>query len=264
MRNHVGPYQRPAPPKRPLGLGASKAVQKPVVPMHEIEAQAQVVLQGVIEVRKPGRPSVHEEPMTAAERQARRRGIQDALRIGDGDGKSREEVVSGGWGKHELDRFSADIDEGWSPTTGGGKRVSPRPTADDGKSHKVHVGGLQIGDEDLNRRLFAEDELRKMIGEYFESPIVNPSAQWIATYVSSVAIQQQCSPSLTLTCKVCHDVMGSLGDAADHLRVNHRALICEWFGRLHPPREFRDMRSYVTVVVPRKRKSVQNQEVIKN
>src|SRR6267378_7825738 len=59
MRNQIGPYQRPAPPKRPLGLGASKTTQKPPVPMHEIEADAKIVLQGMIEkVRKPGRPSV--------------------------------------------------------------------------------------------------------------------------------------------------------------------------------------------------------------
>lgn len=253
MQKHIGPYQRPAPPKRPLGLSASKAIQQSAVPMHEIEAHAKVLLQGMIEkVRKPGRPSVHEEPMTAAERQARRRGIQEALRTSDAQGKSREEAVSGGWGKYELDRFSAFVDEGWSPTTGGGKRVSSHPTADDGKSHGVHVRGLQVGDEDINRRLFTENELRKMIGEYFVSPTVNPSARWIARHVSSVAIQQPFAPSLTLTCKVCSDVMESVGDAADHLRIAHRGLICEWFRRLNPPREFRDMRSYVTIAVPRK------------
>ena len=257
MRNHVGPYQRPAPPKRPVGLGASKAVQKPVVPMHEIEARAQVVLQGMIEkVRKSGRPSVHQEPMTEAERQARRRGIQEALRITDATGKSREEAASGGRGGYELDRFSVFLDE---PSQG--RRVNPRPAADDGKSHKVHVSGLQIGDENTNRRLFAEDELRKMIGAHFESPTANPSAQWVIRHVSSVAIQQQCSPSLTLTCKVCGDVMGSMEDAADHLRVDHRKLICEWFKRLNPPREFRDMDSYVTVAIPKRRKSVQNHAI---
>src|SRR5207248_3349143 len=191
-------------------------------------AQAQVVLQGMIKkVRKTGRPSVHEEPMTAAQRQARRRGIQEALRITDANGKSREEAVPGGWGATELDRVYGDRgdDESSShPTTGGGRQVKPRPSSDDGKSHIVHVSGLRIGDEDTNRRLFAEDELRRMIGKYFESPTVKPSAQWVARHVSSVAIQQPCSPSLTLTCRVCGDVMGSMGDSADHLRVDHRDL----------------------------------------
>ncbi|HSY31864.1 MAG TPA: hypothetical protein VLA42_07735 [Verrucomicrobiae bacterium] len=221
--------------------------------MHEIEAEAKIVLQGMIaRVRKPGRPLVNVEPMTAAERQVRRRCIQEALRVGDAHGKSREEAVSGGWGKYELDRFSANVDEGLSPTTGGGKRVSPRPATDDGKSHKVHVGGLQIGDENANRRLFAENELSKMVGEYFVSPTVNPSAHWVSRQVSNVVVQQP-SPSLTLTCKVCDDVMQSTSDATDHLRVDHRKLICAWFARLNPPREFRDMGSFVTVVIPRKR-----------
>lgn len=258
MRRHIGPYQRPAPTKKPLRLGTPKAVQQPAVPMHEIEARAQVLLEGMIrKARKPGRPSVHEEPMTAAERQARQRGIQAVLRVSDAHGKSCEEAVSGGWGRYELDRFSVNVDE----DIHGGHRVKPRPTADDGKSHRVQVCGLQIGDEDANRRLFAENELRKMIGEHFVSPTVNPSAHWITRHVSSVAIQQPCSPSLTLTCKACSDVMESIDDAVDHLRVDHRKLICEWFARLNPPREFRDMRSYVTVILPRKRKSVQNQAV---
>lgn len=270
MRNRIGPYHRPAPPKRPLGLNAPKTVQQPAVPIHEIEAQAQVVLQGMIEegrvlgivARKPGRPSVHEVPMTAAERQARRRGIQEASRITDATGKSRVELESGGWGKNQLDRvYGIRGDDDWSPTTGGGRKVESCPSSDGSKSHKVHVRGLQIGDEGLNRSLFAEDELRKMIGEYFESPTVNPSAQWVARHVSGVAVRQQCPPSLTLTCKVCRDVMESVDDAADHLRANHRGLIREWFARLNPPRQFRDMGFYVTVAMPRRNKSVQNQAV---
>jgi hypothetical protein len=229
--------------------------------MHEIEAQARVVLQGMIEkVRKPGRPSVHQEPMTAAERQARRRGIQEALRISDATGKSHMEARSGGRGWIEFDRISADTDVGNEPGSRG-RRVSPHPAADDGKSHKIHVRGLQIGDEETNRRLFAEDELRKMVGEYFESPTVNPSATWVVRHVSGIAVQQQCSSSLTLTCKVCRDVMESTGDAADHLRVDHRNLICEWFARLDSPREFRDMGSYVTVAMLKRRKSVKNQAI---
>ena len=106
MRKHIGPYQRPAPPKKPLGLGAPRAVQQPAVAMHEIEAQAQVLLRDMIQkVRKPGRPSVHDEPMTVAERQARRRAFQsreqairETLQIGDAHGKSHAEARSGGYG----------------------------------------------------------------------------------------------------------------------------------------------------------------------
>jgi hypothetical protein len=276
MRSHIGPYQRPAPPKKPLGLGAPKAIQQPVVPMHEIEAQAQVVLQGMIEdgrvlgivARKAGRPSVHEASMTPAERQARRRSIQDAQSIGDGDGKSRLEAASGGRGSTELDILAVKANDEGNGTIGL-RRVKPKPasdkSADDEKessTHKVQVRGLQIGDENANRCLFAENELKKMVGEYFESPAVNPSARWVARHVSSAAIQQQCSPSLALTCKVCGSVTGSMDDAADHLRVGHRTLICEWFKRLNPPREFRDMRSYVTVVIPRRRKSLQKQALM--
>jgi hypothetical protein len=258
MQKHIGPYQRPAPPKTPLGLSAPKTAQKSAVPMHEIEAQAQVLLQGMIQkARKPGRPAVHQEPMTPAERQARRRaaqkrdqGIQEALRIGNAHGKSRVEAASGGWGKFELDRFSANIDE----DIHGGHRVKPRPGSDGYKSHKVHVRGLQFGDEESNRRLFAENELKKMIGEHFESPTVNPSAQWIARYVSNNAVTQRDSQSLTLSCKACSDVMESMCDAEDHLREDHKELISEWFARLNPPREFRDMRSFVTVAVPRSRR----------
>jgi hypothetical protein len=116
------------------------------------------------------------------------------------------------------------------------------------------VRGLQFGDEESNRRLFAENELKKMIGEHFESPTVNPSAQWIARYVSNNAVTQRDSQSLTLSCKACSDVMESMCDAEDHLREDHKELISEWFARLNPPREFRDMRSFVTVAVPRSRR----------
>jgi hypothetical protein len=257
MRNHVGPYQRPAPPKKPLGLGASKAIQKPAVPMHEIEAQAQVVLQGMIEkVRKPGRPLVHEEleePMTAAQRQARRRGIRDALMIGDGEGKSGAEAASGGWGSYEIDRLNIDDEPNYS------RRVRPKPAGDDSKlssklSHKVQVGGLRIGNEEVSRRLFAEGELRKMVWEYFESPTVSPSAQWISKQIANTPIQLQRPTSLVLSCRACGDVMESIDNATDHLRVDHRKLISEWFALLNPPREFRDTGFCVTVVMPRKRK----------
>lgn len=268
MRNHIGPYQRPAPPKRPLGLNSSKAVQQPAVPMHEIEAQAEVVLQSIIEdgrvlgivARKPGRPSVHELPMTPAERQARRRGIQEALKITDATGKSRVEVASGGWGKTELDRFASCVDIGEEPGSRG-SRVAPCPTADHGKGHKIQVGGLRTGDEEANRCLFAFSELEKMVREYFDSPTVSPLAQWVARHVSSVAVQPQGSPSLSLTCKACGAVMESADHAINHLRVDHRKLISEWFARLNPPREFRDMGYYATVAMPRRRKSVQNKRI---
>jgi hypothetical protein len=254
MSQHIGPYQRPAPPKRPLGFGASKTIQKPAIPMHEIEARAEVLLQGMIEkVRKPGRPSVHEEPMTPAERQARRRGIQDALRIGDGDGKSREEAASGGYGSTELDTLAVEANNEGNGTVGW-RHVKPNPNSDDGKSHKVHVRGLRMGDEETNRRLFAENELRKMVGEHFVSPTVSPSAHWVARHVSNGAVQQVPVQPITLTCKACCDVMESIDDATDHLRVDHKQLICERFARLNPPREFRDMDSFVTVVMPSSRK----------
>lgn len=277
-RKHIGPYQRPAPPKRPLGLGASKAIQKPAVPMHEIEARAQRLLEDIkangnvlgltAKARKPGRPSVYEEPMTPAERQARRRafqarerGIQDALRITDGKGKSRLEAASGGYGSTELDILGAALcvdDEG--TMTAGYRRVSPKPAGDDGEAsaHKVRVRGLQFGDKKSNRRRFAADELKKMIGECFASPKVftTPPAHWVARHIPNGTVAQQCSSLLTLDCKMCGDVMGSIDDATDHLRVDHRDLISGWFARLDPPREFRDMGSFVTVIIPRERKKL--------
>lgn len=276
FRNHIGPYQRPAPPKKPLGLNGPRAIQKPPVPMHEIQAQEQRLLEDIkangnvlgleAKVRKPGRPSVYEEPMTPAERQARRRafraqerGIQDALRINDGEGKSRLEAASGGYGSRELDILAAGLGANEEGTmTAGYHRANPAPAADDDKPHAVQVRGLQFGDEESNRRRFAEDELKKMVGEYFASSeiVKKPSAHWVARHVSNVAVQQQCSPSLTLNCRTCGDVMESIIDATDHLRVDHRDLISKWYARLDPPREFRDMGTFVTVVIPRKHKKL--------
>ncbi len=261
MREHIGPYQRPAPPKKPLGLGAPKAVQQPALPVHEIEAQAQVLLGGMIQrARKPGRPSVNEAPMTPAERQARRRGIQDVMSIGDGHGKSRAEVAAGGYGSTELDILAAEENSKGNWTIGW-RRDAPKPAGEksdgddeESSTHKVHVCGLRIGDEDANRRLFAENELRKMVGEYFESPTVKPSAHWVARHASNAAVQQRCSSSLSLTCKECGESMGFIGDASDHLRVDHRDLIRKWFSGLNPPREFRDMGSYVTIAAFKKAK----------
>jgi hypothetical protein len=69
MQKHIGPYQRPAPSKTGLGLSAPKTAQKSAVPMHEIEAQAQVLLQGMIQkARKPGRPAVHQGRMNGGKK----------------------------------------------------------------------------------------------------------------------------------------------------------------------------------------------------
>jgi hypothetical protein len=46
--------------------------------------------------------------------------------------------------------------------------------------------------------------------------------------------------------------MEFIEDAVDHLRVDHRTDIDEWFRHLEPPREFRDMGGFITVVLPRK------------
>jgi hypothetical protein len=283
-RKHIGPYQRPAPPKRPLGLGASKAIQKPAVPMHEIQEQQQRLLDDIkasgnvlgltAKVRKPGRPSVHEQPMTPAERQARRRELQardkairDTRNIGVGHGKSRLEAASGGYGSTKLDMLEAMCTDDGTMTKGW-RRVSPKPAGDEcgsnddseASSHKVQVRGLQFGDEKSNHRRFAEDELKKMVGEYFALPgaVKTPSAHWVSRHVSNGTVQPQCSQLLTLSCKVCGDVMESIDDATDHLRVDHRKAIDEWFRRLVPSREFRDMGDFITVVMPRRSKKSLN------
>lgn len=66
-------------------------------------------------------------------------------------------------------------------------------------------------------------------------------------------MQTQAHVALTLRCKLCPDAMASIEDAQDHLLVDHLSTIKEWFKNLHPPREFRDMRDYVTVVTPHRR-----------
>ncbi len=299
MRTHIGPYQRPAPPKKPLRLGAPRAVQQPAVPMHEIEAQAQVVLQGMIEkVRKPGRPSVHEEPMTPAQRQARRRAsqsqqraIRETLQVGDAHGKSHGEAKSGGYDSQKLDTMhglraceGTDGDDGvirggarhvraadgessaaHEQTTeeilNSGESSSHRGGFEERTVERIRVRGIRIGDEESNRQRFAEGELRKMVEEHFSSPEKAPSAFWIAKRIGNNAVQHHVRPAITLTCKLCVDSMQSIEDAQDHLLVDHRGLICEWFEHLNPPREFRDMGFYVTVAMPRRRKSVQNHAI---
>jgi hypothetical protein len=300
-RKHIGPYQRPAPPKRPLGLGASKAIQKPAVPMHEIQAQEQRLLEDIkangnvlgltAKVRKPGRPSVYEEPMTPAERQARRRaiqvqerGVQDALKINGGHGKSHAEVKSGGYDSTKMDTIYGlrEVEENM-----GGRHVCPKgqSSASDEKTYgdvfnsgessfqrggfeqeavqRVTVRGLRFGTEEYNRQLFASEELKKMVGEYFTLPPVDktPSASWVARHVGNISVQRHERPSFTLTCKVCGDEMEFIEDAVDHLREDHKKIVTEWFRRLEPPREFRDMGNFVTVIMPRKRQSLKDQRV---
>jgi hypothetical protein len=288
MRNHIGPYQRPAPPKRPLGLGASKAVQKPAVPMHEIEARTKVVLQGMIEkVRKPGRPSVHEEPMTAAQRQARRRAFQsrerairETLQIGDAHGKSRAEIKSGGYDAAKIDTMyglGVDMDD-----DGIERVVSTRCVVADGESNASHeqsyddifnsgessfhrggfegheveriqVHDLRTGTEELNRQAFAWGILEKLVEEQFESVVTAKAPFLVQRHVGGIACSQG-TPEIIYTCRLCGDRMESVDDATDHLRVDHQKLIRERFACLNPPREFRDMGSFVTVVIPRSRK----------
>src|SRR5580692_8482408 len=97
MHKHVGPYQRPAPPKKPGVSAKPKAIQVPSVLLHEIEAMGRAVIENAMfGSRKPGRPSINQQPMTAAERQARRRerqarnrDLQATLEIGETHGKSR-------------------------------------------------------------------------------------------------------------------------------------------------------------------------------
>ncbi|MGC2769070.1 MAG: hypothetical protein WB607_26455 [Candidatus Acidiferrum sp.] len=293
---YIGPYQRPAPPKRPLGLNSRKTIQKPAAPMHEIQAQEQRLLEDIkangnvlgltAKVRKPGRPSVYEEPMTPAERQARRRAlqarsrdIQETLKIGDSYGKSRGEAKSGGYSSEKIDIMIGLQDFKESI---GGKRVSPRGTSscsdektyedsfdagefdprggafESGGAQRIHVHGLQFGDEESNRRRFAEEELRKMAEKYFASPEVytTPSASWVARHIGNVSVRCHERPSITMSCTMCGESMEFIDDAIDHLRVDHRKTINDWFKSLEPPREFRDMGVFVSVVNPRKRKGI--------
>lgn len=252
-RKRIGVYQRPAPPKRPLGLHRPGAVQQPQIPLHAIEAQANALAESIVlhnfyggGKRKPGRPSVNDRPMTAGERQARRRelqarerGIQEALAIGDDHGKSRGEARSGGYDSTKLAtmigiRATEYLDFGDSEAHVG-RRVRPAGGADKQSEHGaegVHVKGLRYGNEETNRGLFAEEQLGMMVEAYF-----NCDREHV---------------EMTFACRLCGDSMGSIEDATDHLRVDHRQTIDEWFKRLNPPREFRDMGRYITIAVPRK------------
>jgi hypothetical protein len=218
--------------------------------MHEIEAKALVVMQDIAAKRKRGRPSINQQPMTPAERQVRRRAsqseqpaIRETLQIGDATGKDHAEAESGGYDSLKLDTLEASVDD--DGIDRGRWRHVPAVksgTADD----------LQIGDEEANRRRFAGSELRKMVGEYLTSPEKSPSASWVAKHSGNNSVQHHVPPAITLTCKLCADSMESIEDAQDHLRVDHRTTIDEWFRNLEPRREFRDMGDYVTIVMPRK------------
>jgi hypothetical protein len=299
-RQRIGPYQRPAPPKRPLGLGASKAIQKPAISVHEIRAQEQHLLDDIkangnvlgltAKVRKPGRPSVYEQPMTPAERQARRRAFQsrekairETLKVGDAHGKSHAEAKSGGYDSSKLDTIEGlravefdDTDSGEGVHRGrhvraaeGESNAADEQTTDEilnsgeSSAHRggfeqdagqgIRVRGLGIGDEESNRRRFTEGELRKMVEEYFASPVDKaPSANWVAKHIGNISVQHRERPSITRTCKLCGDSMEFIEDAQDHLRIDHRETIDEWFKNLLPRREFRDMEDFVTIVTPKK------------
>jgi hypothetical protein len=268
MHKHVGPYQRPAPPKKPGVSAKPKAIQVPSVPLHEIEAMGRAVIENAMfGSRKPGRPSINQQPMTAAERQARRRerqarnrDLQATLEIGETHGKSRAEADSGGYNSMRMDAIYSARETEYLDGDGSeahtGRRINPNPSAD-GSNHregqKVFVRGLRIGDEESNRRRFAEDELTKMVWEYFNSSTNSPTVPWIAKHVGNSSMQTHAHVALTLRCKLCPDAMASIEDGRDHLLVDHLSTIKEWFKNLNPPREFRDMRDYVTVVTPHRR-----------
>jgi hypothetical protein len=270
MHKHIGPYQRPAPPKKPILIPKLKtAPGPPPVSLHDSEGMENAVKDALFGRRKPGRPSINEVPMTPAERQARRRErqareheqqvgeaeIKAALDIGDSDGKSRAETRSGGFGAVKLDAIYAARETEFLDGGDGGEAHTGRRIWIDPEKHRVKVGGLKTGDEESNRRLFAEEELRKMVCEYFTSSNSSPSASWIAKHVGNSSIQNNVSPVMSLECKLCSDTMSFVGDAKDHLRVDHKQLIKEWFKKLSPRREFRDMKDYVTVAMPFKRLS---------
>jgi hypothetical protein len=252
MNKHIGPYQRPAPPKKPNLSAKLKAVQAPPRPLHEIEAMSRELMDGAFAGRrKPGRPSVNDRPMTPAERQARRRALSAASEVGDGHGKSSEEAESGGYGAIKLDAIYSRRELEYLDGGDGGEAHTGRRVWIDPEEQRVSVRGLRIGDEELNRRMFAEDELKKIVMEYFTSSNSSPSVPWIATHVGNSPVQTHVRASITLRCKLCPETMTAVEDAKDHLRVDHSNIVKSWFKKLSPSRQFRDMKDYVTVVTPR-------------
>lgn len=288
----IGPYQRPAPPKRPLGLRAPKTIQQLPVSVHEVKAKASELEEALVKERenRRGRPTINERPMTPAERQAKRRAlqarelaIQAVLQVGDAHGKCHAEARSGGYDSDKMDtiyglrqmefdetedgvethrRRHVHAAEGESSAAdelttdeifSSGESSFHRGGLDLGDVQKIRVRGLRIGDEESNRRRFAEEELKKMVAEYFTSPTDRaPSAFWLAKHNGNITIQNHERATIKHTCELCGDSMNSAEDAVDHLRVDHRDAINAWFSRIEPPREFRDMRSYVTIVKPKK------------
>jgi hypothetical protein len=306
---HVGVYQRPAPPKRPNskwvqlpsgqwfkfktpvgGYCPLAPIQKPAIPLHEIEAQVRDTLEDIQAFaeqdfavdRKPGRPAIHGQAMTAAERQARRRALQsqdqairEVLRTGDAHGKSRVEAKSGGYDTAKIDEIMgqqfAEENEDGDHVGRHVRAAEGASSASDEETSKelansgefdirtdevqcIYVRGIQIGDEQRNRRLFAEGELRKLVDEHFTSPTVARSPHWTARHNGNTSVERYSPPSITFTCKLCTDSMESIEDARDHLRADHRGIINAWFEKLQPRREFRDMGDFVTIVMPRKRR----------
>jgi hypothetical protein len=283
----IGVYQRPAPPKRPLGLNVAKTIQKPAIPLHEIEAQANAVMDDVLATaRKRGRPAINEQAMTPAERQARRRAlqlreraIQEVREIGDAHGKSHAEANTGGYDASKLEMMyflGGENDDGVERgragrvTADGESNTAHEQSTDEilncGESsfhhygrfeahqvQEVRVRGLRIGDEESNRRLFAEDTLGRMVGEYFDVEVTGKTFSLIRRHIGNNTSAREALET-TYRCKLCADAMQLFSEAKDHLRVDHRKIIDEFFKKLQPSREFRDMGSYVTIVMPRQHK----------
>jgi hypothetical protein len=292
MRNYIGVYQRPVPPKRPLGLHAP-SVHTPVTAICEIRAQAAAIELAALEKRKRGRPTVNARPMTPAERQARRRenqrreeGIKEARRITDFTGKLHGEAKSGGYDSTKIDIVygarSTEVDYGGAHR---GRQVCPggaSPKTDErdhgevfsagGSYHRaggyveaqtpaMDVCGPEPGDKASNRRRFAGEQLGKMVDVHFDS-LVRETPHWISRHHGNATSQSIERPVITLTCKLCGDSMDAIADAIDHLRVDHRKTINEWFACVELPSqfggtqsfemEFRDMGRYVTYIVRRK------------
>ena len=94
----------------------------------------------------------------------------------------------------------------------------------------IRVRGLGIGDEECNRRRFTENELKKMVEEYFTSPAEKtPSASLDRQARRKYLRSTSRTPSITLTCKLCADSMEFIEDAAGSLAgrppKHHRGMV---------------------------------------
>jgi hypothetical protein len=200
--------------------------------------------------------------MTPAERQARRRALQsqerairEASKIGDDHGKSRAETESGGYDAAKLDVMYArgvDSYEDGEELARSWRRVAAR------ESNTLHgpggeeLRGVEVGTEESNRRRFAENMLEELAREQFESPDTANAPSSVQHYVGNAASSQG-PPAIPHTCKLCGDVMHHIEDAKDHLRVDHKEIIKDFFKARTPHLYFRDMVSHITVAARRKR-----------